>query len=79
MELIMSLINVKMNSNENEYFDEKIWNELEKKYRGVFRNLGGCHEDNDVLANALIKDRLDRYIDFKLMSKYEIEEIKFFS
>lgn len=67
-----------MNNKKNEYFDEKIWSELENKYCGVFRNLGGCHEDNDLLANALIRDRLNRYEDFNLLSEYEVEEIKFF-
>lgn len=57
---------------------EEIWEYFHGLYEGVFEKIEGKHAYSDVIGNALIKDRLSRVKDFKMMSLYEIEEVRFF-
>lgn len=62
----------------NEKNEEKLWSFFEKYYSRVFDNLGGVHDDNDLIANTLIKDRLSKITELTNMSVYQVQEIIFF-
>ena len=66
-----------MDVNNKNYVGE-LWQYFHELYHGVFEKLDGCHRESDLIGNTLIKDRLNKVENFKMMSIYEIEEIRFF-